>query len=154
MSRRARSTLLAVVIAVGCAACGGGATVGASSPQASASSSAAVSPTPSPTPACSLNGSALTIAAKDVGSEYAFDTECLAAPADAPFTIALDNQSQGVSHNVDILDFPGGTTLFSGEVIIGPKTITYKVKALAAGKYYFHCKIHPVLMNGDLLIGG
>jgi plastocyanin len=103
---------------------------------------------------CTPSGSALEIAARNVGSIWTFDTECLAAPADAPFTIAFDNQSPGVSHNVDILDFPGGTPLFSGEVTLGPKTIIYKVKALAAGKYYFHCKIHPALMNGDLIVGG
>ena len=102
---------------------------------------------------CTPSGSALKIVARDVGSIYAFDAECLAALADAPFTIAFDNQSPGVSHNVDILDFPGGTVLFSGEVTLGPKIVTYKVNALAAGKYYFHCKIHPILMNGVLIVG-
>jgi plastocyanin len=153
VSRRARGTLLAVVIAVGCTACGGGATVSASPPHTSASPSAAVSPTPSPSSLCTPSGSALKIAARNVGSIWTFDTGCLAAPAGAPFTIAFDNQSPGVSHNIDILDFPGGIPLFSGEVFLGPKTIIYKVKALDAGTYYFHCRVHPSLMNGHLIVG-
>jgi plastocyanin len=100
------------------------------------------------------DGAALQLAAQNVGSSYSYDTGCLAAPAGTPLTIAFDNQSPEVSHNVEILDHPGGTPLFTGKLLVGPKTVTYKVKALEAGTYSFHCTVHPTRMNGDLVVGG
>jgi plastocyanin len=64
----------------------------------------------------------------------------------------FDNKEVDVSHNVEILDHPGGTSLFTGEIISGPKTITYKLKAFEAGTYYFRCSVHPLRMNGTLLV--
>ncbi len=86
-------------------------------------------------------------------SGYAFDKDCVAAPAGARFTIKFDNQD-AESHNLDILDQPGGTSLFAGKIIKGPKTVTYTVKPLAAGTYYFRCDLHPLRMNGEFLVGG
>ena len=112
---------------------------------------------PSPTPTCSPSGTKLEISAqadtsKKLSSPYAFDKECLAAPAGTPFTIRFDNRDHE-SHNLDILDHPGGTSLFVGKVINGPKVIMYAVDPLPAGKHYFRCDIHPLRMNGTFVVG-
>jgi plastocyanin len=83
----------------------------------------------------------------------AFDTDCLAAPADTAFRIRFDNRDQD-THNVEILDQPGGTPLFEGEVFVGPKVVTYEIDPIGAGTYYFRCEIHPLQMNGTFIVGG
>jgi plastocyanin len=103
-----------------------------------------------PAPACSPSGTALTIAAKD----RKFDKDCLAAPADQPFTIEFDNQDSSVPHNVAIYDRANGKKpLFKGEVIIGPKKIAYSVPAQASGTYEFVCEPHDFTMIGTFIIG-
>jgi plastocyanin len=84
-------------------------------------------------------------------SPYAFDRDCLAAPAETKFTIRLENRDVD-SHNVDILDHPGGTSLFAGKIIKGPKTITYSVTPFPPGIYYFRCDVHPLRMNGTFVV--
>ena len=39
--------------------------------------------------------------------------------------------------------------LFRGELLTGPGEIDYAVDPLEAGKYYFHCDVHPT-MNGTV----
>jgi plastocyanin len=100
-------------------------------------------------PACSPSGTALSIAAKD----RKFDKDCLAAPADQPFTIEFDNQDSG-PHNVAIYDRTNGKKpLFEGEVIIGPNKISYSVPAQASGTYEFQCQPHDFTMTGTFIIG-
>jgi nitrite reductase (NO-forming) len=99
--------------------------------------------------ACAPDGSALSIAA----SNTVFDTDCLAAPAGKPFTIAFDNQDPGVPHNVSIYKDDSATeSLFVGELVTGPKQITYKVGALPAGTYFFRCDVHPTTMTGTFVV--
>jgi plastocyanin len=101
-------------------------------------------------PACSPSGTALSIAAK----ERKFDKDCLAAPADQPFTIEFDNQDSSVPHNVAIFDRTNGKKpLFKGEVIIGPNKVTYSVPAQASGTYEFLCEPHDFTMIGTFIIG-
>ncbi|HEV8621884.1 MAG TPA: cupredoxin domain-containing protein [Actinomycetota bacterium] len=84
----------------------------------------------------------------------AFDTNCIEAPPSAPFTIAFDNKDSGIQHNVSV--YPSATDLTQpieqGEIITGPATADYKVPALKSGEYYFHCDVHPTLMNGTLRV--
>jgi plastocyanin len=86
----------------------------------------------------------------------AFDTNCIEAPANKPFTIAFDNRDTGLLHNVSV--YPSATELTNpieqGEIITGPATADYTVPALKAGEYYFHCDVHPAQMNGTLVVGG
>jgi plastocyanin len=88
-----------------------------------------------------------------VAQNIAFDTDCIEVPAGQPFTIAFDNKDAGVPHNV--AGYPSSTELtnplFQGEIITGPATADYKVPALDAGTYYFHCDVHPT-MNGALYV--
>jgi plastocyanin len=101
-------------------------------------------------PACSPSGTALSLAAKD----RKFDKECLAAPADQPFTIEFDNQDSSVAHNVAIYDRTNGKKpLFKGELIIGPQRITYSVPTQASGTYEFQCEAHDFAMFGTFIVG-
>jgi plastocyanin len=97
---------------------------------------------------CSPSGSALKISAQNL----TFDTKCLAAPAGQPFTITLDNQENGIPHNVAIYQSPSRSkVLFQGKVVVGVATVTYQVKALPPGTYYFQCDVHPA-MNGAFVV--
>jgi plastocyanin len=72
---------------------------------------------------------------------YSFNKDCLAAPADSRFTIKFDNRD-AERHNIEILDHAGGTALFTGKFFTGLQTVTYTVKPVPAGTYYFRCNIH------------
>lgn len=103
----------------------------------------------SPKPTCTPSGTSLTVAAKN----NMFDKDCLAAPANSPFTIAFNNQDYDI-HNVAIYDKDhGDKVLFKGEVIYGPKSITYSVPALAEGTYEFRCDPHADSMIGTFIVG-
>jgi cytochrome c oxidase subunit 2 len=101
-------------------------------------------------PTCEPDGTELSIVALDI----AFDTDCLAAPADTPFTITMDNRDPDIPHNVSIWKDPAyQESLFVGEILTGPGAITYRVPPFPAGIYYFQCDIHPILaMRGALVV--
>jgi plastocyanin len=102
-----------------------------------------------PEPTCTAGGTSLTISAKN----NTFDNDCLAAPADTSFTIAFNNQDYDI-HNVSIYDKDhGDRALFKGEVIYGPKSITYSVPAQAEGTYEFRCDPHADSMIGTFVVG-
>jgi plastocyanin len=42
--------------------------------------------------------------------------------------------------------------LFRGDLIAGPATVTYHVGPLPAGRYFFHCDVHPQ-MKGAVRVG-
>jgi plastocyanin len=93
---------------------------------------------------CAPSGSKLRVSAHN----FEFDTTCLAAPANKPFTITLRNEDSGQTHNVAIYtDSSAADVLFQGKLIQGVATGTYDVKALPPGRYFFRCDVHPQ-MNG------
>jgi plastocyanin len=97
---------------------------------------------------CSPTGTSLTLTAQD----HQFDKNCLAVPAGQPFTIHFDNKDAD-RHNVAILPSHMATeAFFRGEIVPGPKSITYSVPALKPGTWHFHCEIHPNLMNGTFIV--
>ena len=99
---------------------------------------------------CTASGTALAIIAAD----NQFDKDCMAVPADQAFTIELDNQDRGIPHNVSLYDTANGnTTLYQGEIIDGPKKITYSVPAQKAGRYAFICDPHEAFMKGTFIVG-
>lgn len=98
--------------------------------------------------ACSPHGTTVNIS----GHDFAFDPRCVAAPADTPFQLVFDD-TQG-SHNVAVYpDNTASTALFTGTIVTGPRTITYRVPALPAGTYFFRCDVHPTQMTGALRVG-
>ena len=85
-----------------------------------------------PKPTCTPDGTSLTISAKN----NTFDKDW------------------GLPHNVSIYDKDhGDKALFKGEVIYGPKTITYSVPAQAEGTYEYRCDPHADSMIGTFIVG-
>ena len=99
---------------------------------------------------CAADGTALAIVADD----NKFDKDCMAVPAEQAFTIELDNQDLGIPHNVSIYDTANGDkTLYKGEIIYGPRKITYTVPAQPKGTYEFICDPHAEFMRGTFIVG-
>jgi plastocyanin len=95
---------------------------------------------------CRPAGTELRIKAGEPTHE--FSTDCLATPANKPFTIRFTNldQSSHGQHNIEIED------IFRGETIDGfGKSVTYKIGPQRAGKYKFLCTKHP-FMDGTLVV--
>ena len=99
-------------------------------------------------PECSpLPDADVTVCAFD---DQRFATERLSAPAGEPFRLGFVNEDDGVQHNVAIYrDDSAEESLFVGDLIQGPETVTYDVPALDAGSYHFRCDVHPQ-MDGTL----
>jgi len=104
-------------------------------------------------PSCSPAGTTLKVVARGL----TFDTSCLAAPANTAFAIDFNNQDASIPHNVHIftddpLANPSARSLFAGDLVTGPKAVTYQVNALPAGTYFFHCDVHPTQMKGTFVV--
>jgi plastocyanin len=105
-----------------------------------------------PAATCEPDGTTLQISAQNI----AFDKNCLAAPAGKAFTIEFNNK-EAVPHNVEIFTDSSATNRLGGatgptDTIAGPATVNYKVDALKAGTYYFHCDVHPTVMFGTFVV--
>jgi plastocyanin len=99
---------------------------------------------------CTADGTALAIVADD----NKFDKDCMAVPPEMAFTIELDNKDLGIPHNVSIYDTANGDkTLYKGEIVYGPRKITYTVPAQAKGTYEFICDPHAEFMRGTFIVG-
>ena len=123
---------------------GGGAGAGG----AAAGASPGASPGPGQASASAGPAADVTIVAHNI----AYTTATADAPAGKPFTLAFDNEDQGVPHDVTIHEAsPTGRTLFDGEVFPGVKTVVYNVPALPAGTYAYVCSVHPN-MTGTLTV--
>jgi cytochrome c oxidase subunit II len=101
---------------------------------------------------CPADPSPRSIAAKDV----AFNKDCLAGPVNRPFQVSFDNQ-EPVPHNVAFFrgaDANAPRILPESQTPLfpGPKTETYRLPALKAGSYFFHCDAHPGAMQGKLVV--
>jgi plastocyanin len=79
-----------------------------------------------------------------------FDTDHLEAPAGQGWVLVFANNDAGVPHNVEILDSQGAS-VFRGDVVTGPTTVSYQIPALPAGSYKFLCDVHPT-MTGTLTV--
>lgn len=83
----------------------------------------------------------VTITAKNID----WSTDELEAPADTDFRIVIDNQDQGVQHNLDIKE-----TDFKTELEAGKNARVLQIN-LPAGEYEYVCDLHPN-MRGTLTV--
>ena len=103
-------------------------------------------PTP-PTPPPTGGAASVRIAAINT----LFSPASLTAPAGATVTLTLDNQDEGVTHDIVIFDTSGGqigaTDLGTGPIV---QTVTFAVGG--PGNYSFKCSVHPQQMRGLLKV--
>jgi plastocyanin len=98
-------------------------------------------------PECGQVTGAETICAFD---DQRFVPARLTVAAGTQTDLVFQNEDDGVAHNVAIYtDDSAQESLFVGDLITGPASITYDVPALDPGSYYFRCDVHPV-MDGTL----
>ena len=102
-------------------------------------------------PAPAPGGQAVTVNISSLN--YRFDKSNISVPAGANVTIVYENK-EAVPHNVAIYTTPAATqVIFKGEVITGPKTITYNFTApTTPGDYFFRCDVHPTVMTGTFTV--
>ncbi len=87
-----------------------------------------------------------------------FTQTTLQFEAGRPTDLEFDNQDPAVQHNVvifaeDPAKNPQAAAVFTGALETGVTKATYKVQALTAGTYYFHCEVHPTTMLGTIDVG-
>lgn len=142
----ALSSFVLSLVVVALVACGG---AEPAAPRATAPTAASPA-----APKCTPSGTTLQLTAEN----DKFDKDCLAAPADTPFTIEFTNKDEArgddpfFTHNVSIESGTGVRTFFAGEIVRGPKTVKYQVDPLPAGTYGFECDVHPQRMNGTFVV--
>ena len=82
----------------------------------------------------------------------AWDKSTLTAVAGQPLTLTVNNNDNGVSHNIHF--FKGsdatGADVASTDIASGPTTQTLNFGPLDAGDYFYHCDVHPTQMTGTL----
>jgi len=86
---------------------------------------------------------------------YRFDTNNITVPAGADVTVIFNNK-EAIPHNVAFYTSSAATeVIFRGDVISGPKSITYNFKApTTPGTYFFRCDVHPTTMTGTFTVTG
>jgi plastocyanin len=100
-------------------------------------------------------GGGVNVTSSVTASGLAFDTNEIDLAAGKATTITFDNQDAGVPHNIAIYpsqsEISPDKALFQGEVVTGPTKTQYKIPALKAGTYFFHCDVHPT-MTGTVVV--
>jgi plastocyanin len=85
---------------------------------------------------------------KIVASGTKFDTDCLAGTVNQPLTLSYENKDQ-IAHGLVFLEsHTSSEPFFRVDVFTGPRTSTFTIPAQKAGKYAFHCQVHPTAMSG------
>lgn len=127
------SVILAIVIlSLSVVACGG------------------ASPSPASPPTEVGDAVVIRIVAKDI----AFDLAEFGAPAGVPLRVELDNQDDGIPHNVALYgDAQFSTELGKSEIVNGPASTSMTVPGLVPGVYQFRCEVHPN-MTATLTVEG
>jgi len=108
-------------------------------------------PVPTTTTPSSTTGQSITI--NLVAQGMAFDQKTITVPASAQVTMNFNNKD-GLPHNFALYNDSSATkSIFVGEIISGPKTITYTFTAPATpGNYFFRCDVHPTNMTGTFVV--
>jgi cytochrome c oxidase subunit 2 len=91
----------------------------------------------------------------DLSAEgIAFDKRVITVPAGVLVQINFKNEDKSVPHNFSVYESSAAKeAIFVGEIIEGPKRITYSFKAPdAPGDYFFRCDVHPKTMTGTFTV--
>ncbi len=97
---------------------------------------------------CAPSGTNVSV----IASGTRFNSDCLAARAEQPFTLTYENRDS-VGHNIVILESHTATeVMFRADIFAGPKTSTFNVPALRPGTFVFHCEVHPSQMRGTFVV--
>ena len=109
------------------------------------------SPTTTP-PTTTPSGQTVTIDL--IAQNIAFSKSTITVPAGATVKVNFDNKDSGVAHNFALYTNSSATTsIFVGDIITGPATITYTFLAPSTpGSYFFRCDIHPTMMIGTFIV--
>ena len=107
---------------------------------------------PVPTPASTVTGSVVSITL--TGQNMAFDAKTLTAPAGSTVVMTFANKDTNIPHNFALYtDTTAMTKIFAGDLVTGPKIVTYTFTAPSiAGNYFFRCDAHPQLMTGTFIV--
>jgi len=92
----------------------------------------------------------MTLTARNI----AFDESTLSAPAGSTVVMTFINRDSGVPHNVALYTDPRASTrIFAGDLVTGPKTVTYTFRVPSTpGNYFFRCDVHPTMMTGTFVM--
>jgi hypothetical protein len=108
-----------------------------------------------PPETCEPDGSDLRIAAPPGADVDGFDTECLAVPAEEPFTVEFVNDDV-VPHNWALYGDPSAAEHLGGGTVDEPiapgDTTTYEVDPVDPAEYFYRCDFHPTTMTGTLVV--
>jgi plastocyanin len=106
---------------------------------------------PTAVPSSGPAGAAVEI--RLVAKEVAFTPTDVGAPAGIPLHIVLDNQDDGIPHDIALLGVDGATKLGATEIVPGPATAEMDVPGLVPGAYRLLCEVHPNMVT-NLTVGG
>ena len=69
-------------------------------------------------------------------------------------TVSFDNQDSGIPHNFAVYqDNTAAEQIFKGDIVVGPRIITYTFTApTEPGSYFFRCDVHPEVMTGTFVV--
>jgi plastocyanin len=99
-----------------------------------------------------FDGQTVEVAAFNV----VFDTDTITIDADGEVRVRLDNQDDGVEHNIAFYNSSSDLTEVSpgsvGLVFPGPDVDDTVFDIPAAGEYFFRCDIHPAQMTGTFIV--
>jgi cytochrome c oxidase subunit II len=80
----------------------------------------------------------------------AFDKNIITVPPGATVMLTFNNKDNNVGHNFAVYTDSSATkSIFVGQIITGPKTVSYTFTApVTPGNYFFRCDVHPTMMTG------
>jgi plastocyanin len=112
--------------------------------------SGAVPITPAPTSTSAGPVVPITLTAQNI----AFDSTTLTAPAGSTVVMTFVNKDTNMPHNFGLYTNSTATTkIFTGDIVTGPKTVTYTFTVPSKpGNYFFRCDTHPELMTGTFVV--
>ena len=106
--------------------------------------------TAAPSPAGTGQVVPITLTAQNL----TFSATTLTAPAGRTVVMTFVNDDTNMPHNFALYtNATALTKIFAGELVTGPKTVTYTFTVpTEPGNYFFRCDIHPELMTGTFVV--